>query len=94
METRWGCCLLSFQVCTPSTHSVRLESIVCTAQGLVNSEILSVTVKKIEESILFDFEPMTLRWQDREKMWSLGVEAAVRFIAVTLPLIPLSNGST
>lgn len=45
--------------------------------------MLSVTLKKIEESILFDFEQMTLLWQDR-KMWSLGVQAAVEFVAVTL----------
>lgn len=58
----------------------------------VNSEMLSVTLKKIEKSILFDFEQMTLLWQGR-KMWSLGVQAAVEFIAMTLPLIPLSSGS-
>lgn len=69
-------------------HSTRLSD-----NRSVNSEMLSVTVKKTEESILFDFEQMTLKIARQKTMWSLGVQAAAVFIALTLTLIPLSNGS-
>lgn len=75
-----------------STHFAPSKQPGSVTAARVNSEGPSVTVKKIEESFLFDFEQMTLLWQER-KMWPLGVQGAVRFIAVTLPLIPLSSGS-